>query len=94
MSNVNYEKYKEFLDKVITIIDEYHETCEEFNVEAKMIMASIIGSVIAFENFTDVEIHEIEERFNDAICVKQEASEIAHALADKMLDKLDELTNS
>lgn len=89
MSNINYEKSKEFLDKVFAVIEEYKDSFDELSVEAKIILGGAIGNFAMFGTLTEEELNEFYNRLTQSS--RDELKETVYDVTDNVLLKLEEL---
>jgi hypothetical protein len=89
MSNINYEKSKEFLDKVFAIIEEHKDSFEELSVEAKIILGGAIGNFAMFQTLTEEELNEFYNRLTQSS--KDELKEAVYDVTDNVLLRLEKL---
>lgn len=89
MSNINYEKSKEFLDKVFAVIEEYKDSFDELSVETKIILGGAIGNFAMFGTLTEEELNKFYNQLTQS--PRDELKETIHDVTDNVLLKLEEL---
>lgn len=89
MSNINYEKSNEFLEKIADMIDEFKDSIDEMSTKAKIIFGGAIGNFAMFEALTEEELDEFYIRLTQSS--RDELKETVHDVTDNVLLKLEEL---